>query len=133
MSKVCIILRGVPGSGKSTLAEYLAQVGEGVICTADDFFTDEYGNYNFDAKRLFVAHRVCMEKFMNAIDKGEPLVIVANTSTRESEFSNYESSSRNKGYLVFSLIVENRHGGVNTHGVPDDKIETMRQRMNIKL
>jgi hypothetical protein len=34
---------------------------------------------------------------------------------------------------VTSIIVENRHGGVNEHGVPEDKIELMRNRFEIKL
>jgi hypothetical protein len=29
--------------------------------------------------------------------------------------------------------VENRHGGVNEHGVPTDKLEQMKNRFNIKL
>jgi hypothetical protein len=37
------------------------------------------------------------------------------------------------GYQVYSLIVENRHGGVNEHGVPADKLEAMRNRFEIKL
>jgi hypothetical protein len=37
------------------------------------------------------------------------------------------------GYTVFTLIVENRHGGKNTHGVPDDKLQIMKDRFQIKL
>ena len=33
----------------------------------------------------------------------------------------------------FSLIVENRHGGKNVHGVPDETLEKMEQRFSIKL
>jgi hypothetical protein len=29
--------------------------------------------------------------------------------------------------------VENRHGGVNTHGVPEDKLEVMKNRFEVKL
>jgi hypothetical protein len=31
------------------------------------------------------------------------------------------------------VIVENRHGGVNQHGVPEDKIQLMKDRFEIKL
>jgi hypothetical protein len=31
------------------------------------------------------------------------------------------------------VVVENRHGGTNEHNVPEDKIELMRNRFNIKL
>ena len=30
------------------------------------------------------------------------------------------------GYTVFTVIVENRHGGKNVHGVPDDKLEAFK-------
>jgi hypothetical protein len=35
--------------------------------------------------------------------------------------------------MVFTIIVENRHGGVNQHGVPSDKLEQMRNRFEVKL
>jgi hypothetical protein len=35
--------------------------------------------------------------------------------------------------MVFSIIVENRHGGVNQHGVPDEKLQQMNDRFEIKL
>jgi hypothetical protein len=41
--------------------------------------------------------------------------------------------AKDYGYTVFSLIVENRHGGRNIHGVPDDKLEIMKNRFEIKL
>jgi hypothetical protein len=37
------------------------------------------------------------------------------------------------GYRVYSLVVENRHGGVNEHGVPEDKLEIMKNRFEISL
>jgi hypothetical protein len=37
------------------------------------------------------------------------------------------------GYMVFTIVVENRHGGVNQHGVPEDKMEQMKNRFEIKL
>jgi hypothetical protein len=45
----------------------------------------------------------------------------------------YEIIARKYGYRVFHVVVENRHGGVNEHGVPDDKLEIMKNRFEIKL
>jgi hypothetical protein len=45
----------------------------------------------------------------------------------------YFDMAENFDYKVFSVIVENRHGGINQHGVPEDKIELMRNRFEIKL
>lgn len=45
----------------------------------------------------------------------------------------YYELAEKYGYVVFSLIVENRHGGVNEHGVPEDKLEQMKNRFEVKL
>jgi hypothetical protein len=34
---------------------------------------------------------------------------------------------------VFSVIVENRHGGVNVHNVPEYTLKAMEERFDIKL
>jgi hypothetical protein len=45
----------------------------------------------------------------------------------------YVDLAERYGYTVFSLIVENRHGGSNKHGVPVDVIKNMKNRFEIKL
>jgi hypothetical protein len=45
----------------------------------------------------------------------------------------YLDLAKKYGYRVTTLIVENRHGNSNIHGVPDDKLEIMRNRFEIKL
>jgi hypothetical protein len=45
----------------------------------------------------------------------------------------YVEMAKEYGFKVFTLIVENRHGGVNQHNVPEDKIELMKNRFEIKL
>jgi hypothetical protein len=61
------------------------------------------------------------------------IVIVSNTFTQEWEMERYLELAKYYDYQVYSLIVENRHGGVNTHGVPEDKLEIMKKRFHIKL
>jgi len=143
MNKVCFILRGVPGNGKSTIAEYLNTlankdvllVNKSVICCADDYFTDTEGNYNFNINKIHLAHIYCHGIFMNAINTDTPLVIVANTSTRERDVNLYRNSAIEKGYMVFVLTVENWHQGKDVHNVPEDtKIKMKEQLKNsIKL
>jgi hypothetical protein len=60
-------------------------------------------------------------------------VAVSNTFTQEWEMETYYKLAEQYGYTVYSLIVENRHGGVNEHGVPEETIEKMRNRFEIKL
>ena len=60
-------------------------------------------------------------------------IVVSNTFTQEWEMQSYYELAEKYGYRVHSLIVENRHGGVNEHGVPEDKLEIMKNRFEVKL
>jgi hypothetical protein len=60
-------------------------------------------------------------------------IVVSNTFTTEWEMDPYYKLAEQYGYRVYSLVVENRHEGVNEHGVPADKLEQMKQRFEIKL
>ena len=60
-------------------------------------------------------------------------IIVSNTFTQEWEMEAYFDLAKQWNYRVTSLIVENRHGGVNVHGVPDDKLEQMKNRFEVQL
>jgi hypothetical protein len=60
-------------------------------------------------------------------------IVVSNTFTQEWEMERYYELAKQYGYKIFSIIVENRHGGINQHGVPEDKIEIMKTRFEIKL
>jgi hypothetical protein len=62
-----------------------------------------------------------------------PEIVVSNTFTQEWEMQAYVDLAKKYNYRVTTLIVENRHGGSNIHGVPDDKLEIMRNRFEIKL
>jgi predicted kinase len=132
-----ILLRGLPGSGKSTLGEIIlhtlkSENKDGVI-SADDFFVDINGDYNFDSSKLKEAHNDCLvrcaERMKNQIVK----IIVANTFTQEWEMEKYFEIAERYNYRVHSLIVENRHEGKNIHGVPEDKLQQMRDRFQIKI
>jgi hypothetical protein len=62
-----------------------------------------------------------------------PEIVVSNTFTQEWEMESYYKLAEKYGYMVFTIIVENRHGGVNQHGVPDDKLKQMKDRFSVKL
>jgi len=127
--KELFLVRGLPGSGKSTFAKALG----GINIEADMFFMDAEGNYNFDVSKIKDAHNWCRHSAMEAMKSGADKVIVSNTFTQEWEMEAYYLLAQELGYTVFSLIVENRHGGVNEHGVPEEKLEQMRNRFEIKL
>ena len=137
MSKLLVLLRGLPGSGKSSFAKHMWS--DFVICEADQFFYDSEGNYNFDPSKLKDAHKYCRDKvetFMSDNEKNSQFyseIVVSNTFTREWEMDEYFKLAKKYNYQVVSLIVENRHGNKNVHGVPDSKIEEMRNRFEISL
>lgn len=131
--KVLILLRGLPGSGKSTLAKML--VGDKDYChkEADMFFVDRDGNYKFEPSKIKEAHQWCKDEIEFAMKHEHSPVVVSNTFTQEWEMDDYFLLAEKYGYLVNSLIVENRHGGVNEHGVPEEKLQQMRNRFDVKL
>jgi predicted kinase len=134
--KSLYLMRGISGSGKSTLAKSLSNPNTGHI-EADMYFVDnETGEYRFDPTKLKNAHNWCQDVVENWMGEfGYDSIIVSNTFTQEWEMKPYYELAEQYGYTVFSLIVENRHGGVNEHGVPEEKLEQMeiRLRNNIKL
>lgn len=131
--KELFLLRGLPGSGKSTLAKML--VGDKDYChkEADMYFVDRDGNYKFNPSQLKDAHKWCQDEIEFAMKYDHSPVVVSNTFTQEWEMQSYYELAEKYGYRVHSLIVENRHGGVNQHGVPEDKLEIMKNRFEVKL
>jgi predicted kinase len=126
--KSLFLLRGLPGSGKSTLAKSIG----GSHVEADMYFMED-GVYRFNAADLKHAHAWCRDTTETAMKKGGDKVIVSNTFTQEWEMVAYYELAEKYGFRVFSLILENRHNGVNEHGVPEDKLIQMKERFEIKL
>ena len=127
--KELFLLRGLPGSGKSTVAKSISDVHY----EADMYFVDGEGIYNFDASLLKAAHQWCQTMTEMAMEYNTPRIVVSNTFTQEWEMDAYRVMAEAHGYKVFSLIVENRHDGVNTHDVPVESLNRMKQRFEIKL
>ena len=132
-NKELILLRGVPGSGKSTLAKML--VGDKDYChkEADMYFIDRDGNYKFEPSKIKDAHAWCKEEIEFAMKYEHSPVVVSNTFTQQWEMDTYYELAKEYGYRVHTLIVENRHGGVNEHGCPEETLWKMKNRFEIKL
>jgi predicted kinase len=132
MEKILYIVRGIPGSGKSTFAKTLVKKD---YChkEADMFFVDREGNYKFEPSKIKDAHKWCQEEMDFLMRLEHSPVVVSNTFTQEWEMEPYFELAKKYGYKVFTVIVENRHGGTNEHNVPEDKIEQMKTRFELKL
>jgi ABC-type glutathione transport system ATPase component len=131
--KKLFLVRGISGSGKTTFAKELG----GVHFETDNYFMVD-GENNFDHSKLKDAHQWCQNEVNNAMilnhtAKINDRIVVSNTFTQEWEMKPYFEMAKEWGYTVFSIIVENRHGGVNEHGVPEDKLEIMKNRFEVNL
>lgn len=126
--KSLVLLRHVPGAGSTTFGKLI-----GDPISADHFFEDKDGNYNFDATKLHEAHQWCANETEARMKRGAQLVIVANTFVEEWQITRYSYLAKVHNYMFISLIVENRHGGKDIHNVPPETIEKMKRKFDIKL
>lgn len=124
------LIRGLPGSGKTTLAHELLESDptglNSVHCEADAYFHTPEGEYKFDASKLGEAHTQCWMKYLNALQKGVPLVIVSNTFTTNNEMNKYVDMAEHYLYALTVIHMENNHGSI--HNVPPDTIDRMARR-----
>lgn len=131
-----ILLRGLPGSGKSSLGDVILRNPNSNaldVLSADNFFIDEKGNYNFDGSKLKQAHNDCQQKCAERMKLEISRIVVANTFTEEWEMSPYFEMAERYKYRIHTIVVENRHNSKNVHSVPDEKLEQMKNRFEIKL
>ena len=131
--KTLYIVRGLPGSGKSTFAKTLG----GTHFETDNFFMVD-GEYKFDGSKIKEAHNWCQNSVNSAMILNNTAglnetIVVSNTFTQEWEMKPYFDMAETYGYKVFSIIVENRHGGINQHNVPEEVLSSMRNRFEIQL
>jgi hypothetical protein len=60
-------------------------------------------------------------------------IAVSNTFTQFWEMEPYFELAEKYGYKTFSIVVENRHGNKSIHNVPEDKVQMMKDRFEIKI
>lgn len=138
--KVLYIVRGLAGSGKSSIAKELvneiwdAEKKSFVkdFYSADDYFTDKYGNYNFDPNKLKEAHEQCQENVELAMQRDcVRKIAVANTFSQAWEAEPYFQLAEKHEFNPFVLECQNDFG--NIHGVPQKSIDMMKERWEDRL
>lgn len=121
-----ILVRGVPGSGKSTYARSLLEKNSEYVHYEADMWFERDGKYEFDAKKLGLAHAWCQSQTEAALRAGKT-VIVSNTFTTIKELVPYFNIS--KDVLGTYPVVHTCEGEFESiHDVPRDKIKQMRER-----
>jgi predicted kinase len=133
MSRELILLRGLPGSGKTTLASVLSEEGTYPVFSVDDYFTDENGHYEFRFQENHLAYKQCEEGVRTAMQQGAPKIILHNTFTMEWEMEPHFKLAAEFGYRLHVLTVENRHGSVNVHDIPEEHVAKMLEKFRVVL
>lgn len=137
--KIMVILRGPPGSGKSYLGrEIINKTVNGDypnhIFSADDYFLNERGQYNYVPDRIKNAHEFNQNRVRKKCEDGWSPIIVDNTHIKIWEMFPYCYSAVQNGYFI--EICEPvtpwsrspaKLAMKNSHGVPRNVIENMIQ------
>ncbi len=138
--KVLYIVRGLSGSGKSSIArELVNNIWDSEsnafikdFYSADDFFTDEKGDYNFDPSKIKEAHEECQKNVEFAMQRDcVRKIAVANTFSQAWEAEPYFKLAEKHDYHPFVLECQNDFG--NIHGVPQESIDAMKERWEDRL
>ena len=131
-TNLVVLMRGLPGSGKNYFINrnYLSPV----VCEADEYFVRD-GIYEFNQETLGAAHRYCLKKFLKALLRRDPLIVLANTNIVYSEMREYIEYANEAGYIIRLQEPETDWKSNpescfarNIHGVPLETIQAMSKR-----
>ncbi|XP_078072540.1 NEDD4-binding protein 2 [Mustelus asterias] len=130
ISKVLILMRGLPGSGKSTLARMLVQQEpNGMIFSTDEYFCRS-GHYQFDPSLIGEAHQWNQKRAKQAMAEGYSPIIIDNTNTQAWEMKPYVIMALKYSYKVVFREPDTRWKFKpwelerrNIHGVSKEKIK----------
>lgn len=102
--------------------------------SADRFMIDERGGYSFNPEKLKFCHQTCFRKFGAELfaspdDGSAPCdtILIHNTFTQRWEIDPYIACCTGSGKKLIVVRCEGKFE--NIHGVPADKVEAMRNRM----
>ena len=113
-----VILVGCSGSGKSTYA--LRQFPGAIVVSADHYFERLAKRSRrsyvrvFDTWQLRYAHAECLERFIEALSAGTPIVIVDNTNVAISDRQRYIKRAQEYGIEAELHVL-----GPWLHGAPE--------------
>ena len=124
------ILQSPPGGGKSTYARSLKEMHEChgqtcEICSTDDYFIKD-GKYTFDGQKLGQYHKM-NQMLAKAFMSSGTNVVIDNCNIKAWECKPYVAHALSLGMTVKFIRLEGKFP--NTHGVPEDKVLSMRNAL----
>lgn len=145
--RLAIIMRGLPGSGKSHWVEQFMQsqplsvalqIKQYGYFSTDRLFVVE-GQYQFDISKLSEYHQINLSLFIEALSRGEPIVICDNTNVCQWEYIAYKTAAVALGYKVKMVITGEPKSAShqllcaqrNKHHVPLKHIQRMGEAFEI--
>ena len=103
-SLTMVIMRGLPGSGKSSLVrQILKTYPHAEVCSADAFFTQADGSYQYDRTKIKEAHMFSQGRAEALCKDACNLVIVDNTHVKRWELQPYINTAAKFRYSVLIL------------------------------
>lgn len=129
-----ILVRGLPGSGKSTLTKVLSENSKYPVLSIDDYFTDAVtGKYVFEFSKNHLAYKSCELLTKQHMEANSEKIFIDNTFTLEWEMEPYFKLAAEFNYMVFTVTVEHRHTGKNSHQVSDEQLKKMAEKYKVVL
>jgi predicted kinase len=135
-----LIMRGIPGSGKSFLAKKFVDFAESsghtsALCSADDYFLNSAGQYNYNSGLIGQAHAVCLGKYLSALQQRAQLIIIDNTNSQRWEYQNFLKLAEMFNYSAIIVEMNCANESVasvfnarNLHSVPNQSNLAMLKR-----
>ena len=103
-SLTMVILRGLPRSGKSSLVRRILKTyPHAEVCSADAFFTQADGSYQYDRTKIKEAHLFSQGRAEALCEDACNLVIVDNTHVKRWELQPYINTAAKFRYIVLIL------------------------------
>lgn len=93
------IMMGPSGGGKSTWVDNNC-TSRAIVCSADNYFIDGFGQYSFDPEKLSAAHSYCLWLFIETLQDQTYDVVCDNTNTTVAEIVPYIAAAEAYGYKV---------------------------------
>ncbi len=121
-SNKLVLIRGIPGSGKSTLAKEIESDYGFEHIETDMYFTDKFGEYDFDRTKVKEAHEWCFAQVEDLLFAKKD-VVVSNTFVKFKDIEPYFKLSKKYNYNFAVIKCINTFG--NIHNVPESVIENM--------